>query len=65
MLLVRLSHSSIEKGQVDRIGSDKVASVLVIAYLNLEKRLTATTGSREEGVSKDLVNSACTGKHLL
>ena len=58
VLLVRLSDGCIEKGQVDRIGSDKVISVLVVAYLNLDW-LTAITGRSEEGVSKDLVDGTC------
>ena len=58
MLLIRLSDSCIEEGQVDRIGSNKVISVLVVAYLNLDW-LTTTTGSIEEGVSKDLVDGTC------
>ena len=58
MLLIRLSDSCIEEGQVDRISSDKVISFLVIAYLNLDW-LTTTTGTFEEGVSKDLIDGTC------
>ena len=58
MPLIRISDSWIEKGQVDRIGSDKVISILVVAYLNLDN-IAASTWICEERMSKDLVNGAC------
>ena len=58
MLLIRLSDSCIEEGQVDRICSDKVITVLVVAYLNLDW-LTTTTGTCEERMSKDLIDGTC------
>ena len=63
MLLVWLSDSCIEKGQVDRIGRDKVITFLVVAYLNLYQLAAVSPSGREEGMSKDLVNGARARKH--